>query len=118
MKIREILVEKAEKKLSKNAQRSAPHAKQYQGIDQYYGMYRFGVAMAKAPESDTPKEGPAKDVPAVWMYSKGEEDIVNRAAKNQGIKGTTLVNKGPSEELKTTYKQSPVAKPKPNKYGV
>lgn len=118
MKIREILTEKSEKKLPKNSRRSAPHAKQFQDIDQYYGMYRFGVAMAKAPDGDTPKEGPAKDVPAVWMYSKGEEEIVNRAAKNQGISGKTIVAKGPSEELKSTNTTSPVAKPKHNKYGV
>ena len=118
MKVHEILTEKVEKKLSKNARRSAPHAKQYKGIDQYYGMYRFGLAMAAAPDGETPKEGPAKDVPAVWMYSKGEEDIVNKAARNQGIDGTTIVSKGPSQELKTTYKTSPVAQPKPNKYGV
>ena len=83
MKAYEILSERSEKKLSKNAKYSAPHAKQYQDIDQYYGMYRFGVAMAAAPDGETPKEGPAKDVPAVWMYSKGEEDIVKKAQKNQ-----------------------------------
>lgn len=118
MKAHEILTEKSEKKLSKNLRRSGSHAKQYQDIDQYYGMYRFGLAMASAPDGDTPKEGPAKDVPAVWMYSKGEEDIVNKAAKNQGISGSTIISKGPSEELKSTNKQSPVAKPKPNRYGV
>ncbi len=118
MKAYEILNEKAEKKLSKNARRSAPHAKQFKDIDQYYGMYRFGVAMAGAPDDDAPKAGPAKDVPAVWMYSQGDEDIVNKAAKNQGISGTTIVSKGPSQELKSTNTTSPVAKSKRNKYGV
>lgn len=118
MKAYEILSERSEKKLSKNARYSAPHAKQYQDIDQYYGMYRFGVAMAAAPDGETPKEGPAKDVPAVWMYSKGEEDIVKKAQKNQGIKGKTLVSSGPSEEVPSTYVTSPVAAPKRNKYGV
>ena len=118
MKVRDILVEKAEKKLGKNIKQSGSHAKQYGDIDQYYGMYRFGIAMAGAPDKPIAKEGPAKDVPAVWMYSKGEEDIVNQAQKNQGIKGKTIVGKGPSQELKTVNKTSPVAKPKPNKYGV
>jgi len=118
MKIFEILTEKAEKKLGKNIKQSGSHAKQYQGIDQYYGMYRFGIQMAGAPDKPINKEGPAKDVPAVWMYSKGEEDIVNAAQRNQGIKGKTLVGKGPSQELKTINTQSIVAKPKPNKYGV
>lgn len=118
MKIYEILTEKAEKKLGKNIKQSGSHAKQYQGIDQYYGMYRFGIQMAGAPDKPINKEGPAKDVPAVWMYSTGEEDIVNAAQRNQGISGKTLVSKGPSEELKLVNKQSVVAKPKPNKYGV
>jgi len=118
MKVRDILIEKAEKKLGKNIKQSGSHAKQYGDIDQYYGMYRFGIAMAGAPDKPVAKEGPAKDVPAVWMYSKGEEDIVNQAQKNQGIKGKTIVGKGPSQELKSVNKQSIVAKPKPNKYGV
>jgi len=118
MKIFEILTEKAEKKLGKNIKQSGSHAKQYTGIDQYYGMYRFGIAMAGAPDKPINKEGPAKDVPADWMYSKGEEDIVNKAQKNQGIKGKTLVGKGPSQELKTTNTKSIVSTPKPNKYGV
>lgn len=118
MKIYEIITEDKEKKLSKTIRASAPHAKQFQGIDQYYGMYRFGIAMAGEPEKSAPKEGPAKDVPTVWMYTDAEEDIVNRAAKNQGIKGTTIVAKGPSSEIKSINKLSPVASPKRNKYGV
>jgi hypothetical protein len=118
MKIFEIIVEAKEKKLPKSAREAAPHAKQFTDIDQYYGMYRFGVAMAAQPDKDTPKEGPAKDVPAVWMYTDADEEIVNKAAKNQGISGKTIVKKGPSSELNTVNKVSPVAKPKRNKYGV
>lgn len=118
MKIYEIISEAKEKKLSKSMRASAPHAKQYNGIDQYYGMYRFGIAMAGSPDKKTPQEGPAKDVPAVWMYSKGDEDIVNKAESNQGISGKTIVKQGPSEELDFINKTSPVAAKKPNKYGV
>ena len=118
MKIIEIIVEDTSKKLPKSTREAIPHAKQFVDIDQYYGMYRFGVAMAAAPDGETPKEGPAKDVPAVWMYSKGEEDIVKKAQKNQGIKGKTLVSSGPSEEVPSTNVTSPVAAPKRNKYGV
>ena len=118
MKIYEILTEKAEKKLSKNIKRSGVYAKQYDGIDQYYGMYRLGIQMAGAPDTPINKEGPAKDIPAVWMYSKGDEDIVNAAEKRQGLKGKTIIPRGQSEELKSTNSISPVAKPKRNKYGV
>lgn len=118
MKIYEIIREATEKKLSKSSREAAPHAKQFQGIDQYYGMYRFGIAMAGEPEKSAPKEGPAKDVPAVWMYTDAEEEIVSKAAKNQGIKGKTIVARGPSAELKSVNTVSPVAKIKKNKYGV
>jgi hypothetical protein len=118
MKIRDIITEKADKKLGKNVRQSHPHAKQYQDIDQYYGMYRFGIAMAGAPDKSINKAGPAKDVPTVWLYSKGDEDIVSAAERNQGIKGKNIVTKGHSEELKDINKISPVAKPKTNKYGI
>lgn len=118
MKIYEIISESKEKKLPKNSRQSAVHAKQFQGIDQYYQMYRFGIAMAGEPEMSAPSEGPAKDVPAVWMYTDADEEIVNKAAKNQGISGKTIVPKGPSSELDSVNKTSPVAKPKRNKYGV
>ena len=118
MKVYEIISEAKEKKISKAMRASAPHAKQYDTIDQYYGMYRFGIAMAGSLDKKTPTEGPAKDVPAVWMYSKGDEEIVNKAESNQGISGKTIVKRGPSEELKSVNKVSPVPSRKTNKYGV
>ena len=118
MKIYDIITEEKEKQLSKSSKEAAPHAKQFKGIDQYYQMYRFGIAMAGEPEKSAPKEGPAKDVPTVWMYTDADEEIVNKAAKNQGITGTTIVAKGPSSELKSVNTVSPVAQPKRNKYGV
>lgn len=118
MKVKEIILEKADKKLGKNIKQSHPHAKQYDDIDQYYDMYRFGIAMAGAPDKSINKAGPAKDSPAVWLYSKGEEEIVNKAEKNQGIKGKNVITKGHSEELKDINKLSPVAKIKRNQYGV
>jgi len=118
MRITDIISESKEKKLSKASREAAPHAKQFQGIDQYYQMYRFGIAMAGQPDKSAPKEGPAKDVPAVWMYTDADEEIVNKAAKNQGIQGKTIVAKGNSSELSSVNKTSPVAQIKRNKYGI
>ncbi len=118
MKVFEIIVEANEKKLSKTLRNAGPHARQYDDIDQYYDMYRFGIAMAGSPDNPGYSKGPAKDVPAVWMYTDADEEIVNRAEKNQGIKGKTIVQKGPSEENKSINIVSPVATPKRNKYGV
>ena len=108
MRAKEFVSEDAEKKLRKSSQESLPHVVQYQGIDQYYGYYRLGVAMARSPDDGTPTAGPAKDVPSVYPYSSGDEEIVNRAVKNQGIKGKTLVQKGKSSELPGVNTLSPV----------
>jgi len=117
MRAKEFLSEIKAKKLSKASRAAAPHAKQLD-IDQYYQMYRFGIAMAGEPDKAAPKEGPAKDMPTVWMYTDAESDIVNKAAKNQGITGKTIVKKGPSSEIDSINKSSPVPKRKKNKYGV
>jgi hypothetical protein len=52
------------------------------------------------------------------MYTDAEIKKVDGAAKNQGIKSTTIVAKGPSSEIDIVNTTSPVAKPKRNKYGV
>jgi len=117
MKIYEIITENAAKKLPKSSREAALHAKQMH-IDQYYGMYRFGIAMAGEPERSAPTAGPAKDMPTVWMYTDAESEKVHKAAKNQGVKHNTIVAKGPSSELKSINTVSPVANKKPNKYGV
>ncbi len=109
MRAGEFVSEDAEKKLRMASRKALPHVTQFRDIDQYYGYYRLGLAMAGSPENGTPKEGPAKDVPSVYPYSDADEEIVNRAAKNQGIIGKTLVAKGRSEELPSTNTVSPVA---------
>lgn len=109
MRAREFVSEDAEKKLRKGSREALPHAKQMHDIDQYYGYYRLGLAMSGAPDQETPREGPAKDVPTIWPYSEGDEEIVNKAIKNQGIKGKDIVKKGKSQELPSTYTVSPVA---------
>ena len=37
--------------------------------------------MAGAPTHSTPSSGPAKDVPTLWPYSDGDEEIINKAIK-------------------------------------
>ena len=104
--------------LSKMANKAAIHARQYPEMDQYYDMYRLGVAMAGAPDRGTPKSGPVKDNPTVWMYTDAEVDIVNKAEKEIGMKGTSIVSAGGSEELDSVNAHSPIATRKTNKYGV
>ena len=109
MRAKEFVSEDAEKKIRKASQESLPHARRFDGTDQYYGYYRLGVAMAGAPDHGTPSEGPAKDVPTVWPYSDADDKIANAAIKNQGAGSTTIVRKGKSQELGNTNVVSPVA---------
>jgi hypothetical protein len=50
-------------------------------------------------------------------YTPEEEAIIQAASKKTGHKGRLLANKG-SNEPGSTATQSPVAKPKTNRYGV
>jgi hypothetical protein len=88
----------------------------YKQMNNGYDLYRFGVSMAGQPDVKAPK-GTIGDVPMVFPYSKGDEDIVRAAEKSQGKIGTRLTPKG-ANEPKGTNTVSPTAKPKRNKYGV
>lgn len=118
MRAKEFITEDKPTDLSKMSKAVGIHARRYDQADQYYDMYRLGVAMASAPDRGTPKEGPARDSPTVWMYTDAEVDIVNRAEKEMGIKGTNIISDGKSEELDSVNTHSPVATRKTNKYGI
>jgi hypothetical protein len=109
MRATEFISEDAEVKLRKASREALPHVIKYDGIDQYYGYYRLGIAMAGSPDQGTPTAGPAKNTPTLYPYSEADEEIVNKAVKNQGLKGKTLVKKGVSKELDSIYTVSPVA---------
>ena len=90
MRATEFINEAADKLIKKASRYALPHAKQMVDIDQYYG--------------------PAKDVPTLWPYSDGDEEIINKAISNQSIgSGKDIIKKGKSEELPGTYVVSPVA---------
>lgn len=87
-----------------------------------YTQYRLGLAVAMADGTN-----PIPDVGKTWHgkrktthpYTQEEQDMLIQAYKAVGANHKDL-NKGnmKSMELDTTYKVSPVAKPKKNKYGV
>jgi hypothetical protein len=116
MKINEIVTESTDKQLPKVSQAGAVHAKRYDDLDTYYSMYRFGIALANH-DAVNHAQGPARDKFTVWAYTDGDEEIIKKAEKSFGSKGTDIV-KGPSEENDTINITSPIAKPKRNKYGV
>jgi len=115
MRATEFIAE-ATKSLDKAELRAGPYAKRYDDMDTYYDMYRLGIAIAGGGNADA--EGPAKASPTVWITNSVEEDKIKTAEKTLGKKGTVIVPKGPSEELRSTSTVSPVASVKKNRYGV
>ena len=86
--------------------RSGPHAKRYDSLDTFYHMYRLGLAIAN---SDAGRDGATSISPTVWLRGPEEEEMVTKAERAMGIKGTVIVPRGPSEEMKNINKTSPVA---------
>ena len=83
-----------------------------------YAQWRFGVAMAGAPDYPTEPAGAFAGDPLLTTYSDVELEMVNAAAKQVGAGHAQKWSNKRSEEIPTTYKQSPVAKPKKNRFGV
>jgi hypothetical protein len=85
-----------------------------------YMNYRMGIALAGAP--DYPTKMAADNWiggdPLLAPYTDVEQDMVNAAAKAVGAGTSQKWSGDRSKEISTTQKQSPVAKPKKNKYGV
>ena len=117
MKASEFITETNKKgKVRKALKHAGPHARRYDGLDTYYDMYRLGIALA---DHTAPSVGPTSHSPAVWVQGSEEAEMLDKAERAIGAKGTVVVPTGPSEELpKVINSTSPVAKPKRNKYGV
>jgi hypothetical protein len=79
-----------------------------------YQAYRFGVAMANHEE---PPYGPTSQHAVISAYTPEEEEIIHAAERVTGHRGRLIADRG-SREPKTTGTQSPLAKPKRNRYGV
>jgi hypothetical protein len=83
-----------------------------------YTNYRFGLAMAGAPDYPTKAKGALGGDPLLSTYTDEELEIINYAAKQVGAGRVKRLSSNRSTELSNTNKQSIVAKPKRNKYGV
>lgn len=102
--------------LNKSTRNAIPYARSYKNLDSFYDLYRLGIAIANPDNSA--EEGPINDSPAVWARNDAEINMLNKAEKKLGIKGSDLVHKNGSKELKSINTTSPIAKPKRNKYGI
>jgi len=94
-----------------------------------YKQYRFGVAMANARAMKAKKEEKSEEFSAqspwgenavVISYSNTTKDIIDDALKQVGLGpgAKHQITSHGSHETKDVTTQSPVAKPKRNRYGV
>jgi hypothetical protein len=68
-------------------------------------LYRLGLAVAN---KDAGSGGVVSNSPSVWLRGPEEADMISKAERAMGIKGTVIVPIGPSEELKNINVTSPV----------
>ena len=122
MKIREVITEGGTKKLNKSAKASIRGAvtapEQNMSTGSAYKNWRFGIALAGAPEYPTKAENEIGGDPLLTTYTDEEWEMMQYAAKQTNSGPLKRLSSNRSEERTDTYKQSPVAAPKRNKYGV
>jgi hypothetical protein len=80
-----------------------------------YDMYRFSVAMAD--HTSPPAEGAMSNHGLVVAYTPEEEAVIKAAERVTGHRGKLAADRG-SHEPNSTNTQSPVARPKKNRWGV
>jgi hypothetical protein len=116
-------VNESRKPLRKSVKSSLPNLTSSSFLDNNahpYLAYRFGLALAAAPDiHDFDDKSPMGSDLTMIDYSEGDAEIRKIASKRMGIKFDRGTGKG-SKELPDSIinKQSPVATPKKNRYGV
>jgi hypothetical protein len=109
-----------EGKLSKGSTDAVPGMSAWPALNNNnnpYNAYRFGIAMAGAPDIKTDKKGPNGGDFITMSYTDGDDEILNSAAKQMGISSSTIASKK-SKETDDVHKVSPVANKKRNRYGI
>ena len=114
MRAREFIIER---ELSHRKSSIMPFSKSFPTMPSSdpYAAYRFGMAMAD--HSINYPEGPASNGAVIVAYTAEEEDIIRGGETQTGHQGKILTDRG-SHEPSSTNTVSPVAKIKPNRYGV
>lgn len=100
---------------------SLPGISQTKSNGNPYQGYRFGLALATADGKGTittPAAGAIAGDPLLTVYTEEEYEMIKQAAKDVVAGPIRKLSDMASREAGDTYKTSPVAKRKPNKYGV
>lgn len=117
MKITEII---QEAKLRHSAKNATPDLETWPELDNNncpYAAYRFGIAMAGAPDIKTDKSGPIGGRFTTIGYTDADREILKSAAKQMGVSAHRETDNG-SSESDFVNKSSPVPKKKKNRFGV
>jgi hypothetical protein len=125
MRLRELITERTEGKLTKRQQMPTRGVHTYSDAEHMnsdYVQYRLMMALACADGTnpiDIDRKSWIGKRKSAHPYSELEAEMLKHAYKAAGASHTDL-NKGDmkSKELDTINKTSPVAKPKRNRYGV
>jgi hypothetical protein len=83
-----------------------------------YMNYRFGIALAGAPDYPTKAESWIGGDPLLSTYTEVEMDMIDYAAKQVGSSHAKRWSSKRSQEADGVQKTSPVLKKQKNKYGV
>jgi hypothetical protein len=108
-----------ESKIKKTSRAAVPNMRKHDGLDNSspYAPWRFGIALAGAPEFKMDKLGPTGQKLVTVAYTDADADIIKATEKFMGAKGSNVTTAG-SKELSDIHRASPVATIKRNKYGI
>lgn len=122
MKINEIITESGMHPISKDQKAAMKNATtfpdQNMSTGSAYKGWRFGIALAGAPEYPTKADNWIGGDPLLAPYTKEEMDIINYASQQVGDGSKQTWSNSRSQEMDNVQKVSPTAKQKKNKYGV
>jgi hypothetical protein len=122
MKINEIITESGMHPISKDQKGAIKSATtfpdQNMSTGSAYKGWRFGIALAGAPEYPTKADNWIGGDPLLAPYTKEEMDIINYASQQVGDGSKQTWSNSRSQEMDNVQKVSPTAKPKKNKYGI
>jgi hypothetical protein len=120
MRAKEFINEETTKPLRKSAKASISGLRKNPALDNNnnpYLAYRMGIAMAGSPDETMYQKGPLGSSFITTDYTDADSEIRKGAEKIMGVRSQEVTGKG-SAETDLVNKQSIVAKPKRNKYGV
>lgn len=122
MRAHEFITESRMQKMSDDQKAAMQNVSTFPSLNMSTGSaymnYRFGLAMAGAPDYPTKADNFIAGDPLLSTYTEAEMEIINMAAQQVGAGKPQKWSNSRSQEMNNVHKTSPIAKPKKNKYGI